>query len=221
MKKAIIIICSLGGFMLFAFIAARLTHVIDVYQVSSASNEPTHPHGSIVMASCLKTADRGAFICFKQHSTEIVRIYRCIAKEGDLIEIKNAAVYLNGKLLNEPYTWNEYYISRQQLAAIQGYVDTYKYPVNPINDSLYSITFSTAELSKYHLNLKSVTVNKGEAYPEIFSDFSRLNFNGDNLGPLKVPKNCYFLLGDNRHNAFDSRYIGFIKKDEIISTVIE
>jgi len=207
--------------MIFAFIAARLTHVIDVYKVSSAANEPTLLPGAIIMASSLKTTDRSTLVCFKKHGEKSVHIYRCIGKEGDVVEIKNAAVYLNGHSLNESYTWNEYYISRQQLIAIQGYVDRYKYPLNPINDSLSAITFSTADLLRYNLNLRLCTANKNTADSAIFSDFIRLNYNIDNFGPLKVPKDCYFLLGDNRHNALDSRYIGFIKKDEIVSTVIE
>lgn len=35
-----------------------------------------------------------------------------------------------------------------------------------------------------------------------------------------IPKNCYFLIGDNRDNAMDSRYIGVINGDEIIGKVV-
>jgi signal peptidase I len=221
MKKAIIIVCSLGGFMLFGFIAARLTHLIDVYQCSNAAMQPTYFPGSIIMASRLKTPDRNTLICFNEPKSKAVWILRCIGKGGDKVEIKKAAVYLNGKLLEEPYTWNEYYISRKQLTTIQGYVDNYKYPLNPVNDSLSTITFSAADAAKYHLDLKLSTANKGVADEYMFSDFIRANYNVDNLGPLIVPKNSYFLMGDNRHDVMDSRHIGFVKKDAIISTVIQ
>jgi hypothetical protein len=42
----------------------------------------------------------------------------------------------------------------------------------------------------------------------------------DNFGPIKIPTGCYFVLGDNRHNAMDSRYIGFVKKEDIKSVVL-
>ncbi|MEY8662736.1 signal peptidase I [Ligilactobacillus faecis] len=34
-----------------------------------------------------------------------------------------------------------------------------------------------------------------------------------------VPKDSYFVLGDNRENSNDSRYYGFVPKDKILGTV--
>ena len=41
----------------------------------------------------------------------------------------------------------------------------------------------------------------------------------DNWGPLVVPAGQYFVLGDNREDSVDSRYLGFVRRDEILGSV--
>ena len=70
------------------------------------------------------------------------------------------------------------------------------------------------EIVKYRNGLLYVN---GKNIKEPFIDQKTADFSTTTL--IKdgiVPSDTYFVLGDNRNDSYDSRYIGFIKKDNIM-----
>lgn len=47
---------------------------------------------------------------------------------------------------------------------------------------------------------------------QFFGDESRR----DNFGPVDIPADSYFMMGDNRDDSADSRYFGFLPRDHIV-----
>lgn len=43
----------------------------------------------------------------------------------------------------------------------------------------------------------------------------------DNFGPVTVPENFLFFLGDNRDNSLDSRFWGFVSKDKVLGKAMK
>ena len=56
----------------------------------------------------------------------------------------------------------------------------------------------------------------GKVVKENIKNLQTKDFNIESLGSVKVPKDSYLVLGDNRNNSYDSRELGFIPKDKII-----
>ena len=89
----------------------------------------------------------------------------------------------------------------------------FKYPINPAQDYIKRVV--GIEGDQIEIKNKKVYVN-GEPQDESYAIFLDNKIlpasvqSRDNMGPITVPANSLFVMGDNRDNSYDSRFWKFV-----------
>lgn len=122
-------------------------------------------------------------------------IKRVIGLPGETIEVRGSQVLVNGQALSE-----------HRVAAEQGKPE--KAPLRildtpPKNGEPYTVFYSPDTLA---------------AAGGIAQDTSYFKYGVG--GPIKVPDDSYFMMGDNRDNSADGRVWGFVRRDLIIGRAL-
>jgi len=194
------------------------------YSNASTANEPNLKMNSGIIVSNLVKPKNGDFICYN-YTNEIfggIRVHRLMGIENDTIEIKLGQMFINNNNVD------------QNLNLIHMYsVDSIKYKSlkndGYISDNMIGIYISP---NKYVLGLEDKVAKEysltdfriidslGIGSEHIYEGFNK-NWNKDNFGKLIIPKDKYFVIGDNRDNSEDSRYIGLIDKKDFVGVVVK
>lgn len=96
----------------------------------------------------------------------------------------------------------------------RGNVIVFRYPLNPQRDFVKRVIGLPGERARLkdgvvYVNDRAIS-EKGYT---IKPDFG-------NYGPVTVPANQYFVLGDNRNNSEDSRFFGYVPRANIIGKAV-
>jgi signal peptidase I len=230
MKKYSNPILISGALLCAIYILAKFTGALVPYTIPSTANQPSLKLGSYIYTSNLIQPKKFDFICFKGldiiNQKEALFSYRLCGVGGDKIEIKNAVLFVNDvnvdKELNLSFLYKipRGYVLRMLNEEKISEADLKLDYQNSIQLDTNFVFLSGDIIKEYKLEAYPKVLEYEKSINEAIKNIFNQDWNADNFGPIKVPENEYFLLGDNRHNAHDSRFIGFIKKEQIVSVVL-
>lgn len=159
------------------------TSIVEAYKIPSQSMEDTLLVGDFLLANkfvygarlpvvnwrlpAIGRPEPGDIVIFIFPRDGVTKyIKRCIATEGDTVEVKDKVLYVNGEVVSLPEHGK--FISPDIQPRRPGGLDGPR----------------------------------------------------DNFGPYVVPDDCYFMMGDNRDNSYDSRFWGVVPHELVLGEAI-
>jgi signal peptidase I len=140
-------------------------------------------------------------------------------------------ILVGDRLLIDKFTYRNNFLSPLPFTPAQeierGDVVVFKYPEQP--EILYVKRAIGLPGETFEIRNKTVYIN-GQPIEEPYKVHSDPNVNRrgnnphflsfdsqrDNFGPVTIPEDSYFMMGDNRDDSADSRYFGFLEREYIV-----
>lgn len=238
LKKLLIGTGIIFGLLALTLLVTRITGYWAVYNTPTPSNEPGIKVGEKILVTKFITPALYHYITFKsQYKDSVISAMgieqhgvsyanRLCGLPGDKVEMKNGILFVNNKNFDADINLkNEYIICKQDADKLnpEDFLDNEIRQASYIgkNDSSL-ISLDRELLKKYNglIKLSLFYITDTTAATGAFKWFNKnSSWTVDNFGPLVIPAGYCFALGDNRHNALDSRYTGYVSISDITGVV--
>jgi signal peptidase I len=208
------------------WILARLMGWFNFYSVASGANEPTLKHKEYFFTTNLRQPERGDFICYLTTSPltegrEETFVFRLCGLPGDTVSFREGVLFINGRMADSRYRIKHAYtIPSEALSRATSNYDVNENEVAELSDSLMLVQLEDKHAHDPQLRAKRFLMPEGMGDEMIQAHWGKA-WNADYFGPVVVPEGHWFVAGDNRNNALDSRYTGFVPVADYVATVLK
>lgn len=215
------------------YLAVKQLGILSFYTLPTTSMEPSYAMGKLIMVSSLVQPECNGVVAYRATSPAIPRVRpaeegiyigRIVAQGGDQVELRDGYVYRNDQLADEGLRLKFLYeISAEARAENAERIRLLK-PEDtvPVHGKGMLLFLDEQEKQAFrgheHFVQIDPQLNLDAAYPAnawIADDWTMNNY-----GPVAVPPDHFFILGDNRNNSEDSRLRGFVPEEEVVGVVL-
>lgn len=219
MKKNLKIWIFLGVLALAGLIyVIRIQNFVKSYTMPTTANEPGLQQGGLYFGSSLFTPERLDFVVFERVDEVFGSgkwVSRLIAQAGDTVHIRKGVVHINGENIDRIlFLKHSYLLNRREYERIKEnreVSDAY-----PIRDSIILAHLPDS----FALENNFTGFYRDSSFiDETIEKLYGQPWNTDEFGPYIVPAEKFFVMGDNRHNAHDSRFIGVIDVSQLVAVI--
>jgi signal peptidase I len=156
---------------------------------------------------------------FTEEGEPVNYIKRCVGLPGDLVEIRDGHVFVNGERFDFPHTalFSSSVGSSHHRSRLfpwgAGFSERQYGPVH-VPKKGDRVVLTGDNLSRWR------TIIQGEGHSVGFDASGGVLIDGKPTKEYVVERNYYFVMGDNRGNSLDSRYWGFLPEENLIGEAL-
>jgi len=194
---------------------------LKLLRVNDFSSEPSLRPGKIFLTARVRKPQRFDLVSYRAVVPPrgiTILTHRLCGLPGDTLEIKAGVLYVNGEDVDSELSLKHIFKIAAQDCGDLVYDQKQAYTIPPYTNTLY-ISLADAYVRKLAAPCERYVLPPGLRDEEIYLAYKK-NWNRDHFGPVRVPEGRWFVLGDNRGNSRDSRYLGLIEQSKFIGKVI-
>ncbi|QQR86604.1 MAG: signal peptidase I [Flavobacteriales bacterium] len=203
-------------------IVARLTGGLQWYTISSSSGAPNLMPGDRLFATAWREPVMLDLVMHKSKAPTGVGevwVQRLCGMPGDSVVISNGRLLVNGQdvdvKLRLELQW------KAHISKARGFEQRGKTRFLLPSDHRDTVLFLCDELQAAKVPGVARALITAPTPTQELWERAQPEWHLDSFGPLVVPDDSVFVLGDSRYGSLDSRYFGFIAKADIVGVALD